>query len=294
MTSDAAAFPSAHVQYPGVPGSSSVRAFRGSTAGSHLRSSTPAKHAREKPQLPVVRRQPCSPLRQRRPGQPGRQRYYREAPPPLGNAEGQVRWIVDRIEGHEDPPSELTSSAREARAVPSARRYRIRWLEFPPEQDTWEPRASLFREVPDVVQEYESSKSSQPVATADVNLFVANKNGEALHDGENGNCVAYRVLENEIVVAVAYRHDHGNEILSKVAKPNGRANVSPPCTECSAELRCRDWRPQRSAPLIIAIFRSYMLRSYFAIRPCSRSLNGHSVMCRLHALRVGRGVGSQE
>ena len=129
MTSDAVAFPSAHAQEHGVPGSSSVQAVRGSTAGPHSQSSPPVQLAREQPQLPAERRQPWSQPHQHRPGQPGRKRYLREGPPPLVDAEGQVRWIVDHIVGHEDPPR---ASTHETRAVPSARKYRIRWLGFSP------------------------------------------------------------------------------------------------------------------------------------------------------------------
>ena len=54
------------------------------------------------------------------------------------DAEGQVRWVVDYIVGHEDSHREITLMAR-----------------FPPEQDTWESRSSLFRDVPYVVRAYE-------------------------------------------------------------------------------------------------------------------------------------------
>ena len=59
MKSDAAAFPSVHSHEPGVTGSSSVRAARGPTEGSHSQSSPPVQHAREPPRLPDERQQPC-------------------------------------------------------------------------------------------------------------------------------------------------------------------------------------------------------------------------------------------
>ena len=122
------------------------------------------------------------------------------------DAEGQVRWIVDRIVGHEDPPREATSSAHVTHAVPSARKYRIRWLGFSPEQDTWEPLSSLLREVPDVVRAYESMEPGNPDTYADVNVLVVNENGEAIHCVENEGDG-----ENENVVVNVYDHDHEYE-----------------------------------------------------------------------------------
>uniref|UniRef100_A0AAV1UL49 Uncharacterized protein n=1 Tax=Peronospora matthiolae TaxID=2874970 RepID=A0AAV1UL49_9STRA len=51
-----------------------------------------------------------------RPGQLGRQHYHREDPAPLVDAEGQKRWIAERLLGHEDPRLETTSSELNARA----------------------------------------------------------------------------------------------------------------------------------------------------------------------------------
>ena len=236
MTSDAAAFPSVHNQEPGVPDSSSVRSVRGSTAGPHSRSSPPVQPAREQLQLPVKCRQLYLQPHQHHPGQLGRQRYLREGPPPLVDAEGQVRWIVDRIVGHEDPPREATSLAHETRAVPSARKYRIRWLGFPPEQGTWEPRSSLLHEVPDVVRAYESMKPGYPDATAEVNVLVMNENGEAIHcvenenGGKNGNVVVNvyhhdhvyeNENENENVVVNVFHHGHENETSTRAAQQDG-------------------------------------------------------------------------
>ena len=65
-----------------------------------------------------------------------------------------MRWIVERIVDHEDPPHGAASLPHDARAVPPARKYLVRWLGFSPEQDTWEPCVSLLREVADVVLEY--------------------------------------------------------------------------------------------------------------------------------------------
>ena len=175
MTSDAAAFPSLHSYEPGIPGSSSIRVAPGSTDGSHSQSSPPVQHAREPPRLPAERQQPCSQHRQHRPGQPGRQRYLHERPPPLVDAEGQVRWIVDHIVDHRDPSTAAASSAHVTRAVPTALHYRIRWLGIPPEQDSWEPRSSLFCEVPDVVRDYESMLSGRTDVNTGVNVLVVNE-----------------------------------------------------------------------------------------------------------------------
>ena len=88
------------------------------------------QHAQKQPQLPPQRQPPCLPLHQRILGQPGRQRYVREGPPPLVDAKGQVRLIVNYIVGHEDSNREATSTAQETRTDLSARKYRILWHEF--------------------------------------------------------------------------------------------------------------------------------------------------------------------
>ena len=157
-----------------------------------------------------------------------------------------MRWIVDHIVGHEDPPY---ASTHEKRAVPSARKYRIRWLGFPPEQDTWEPRSSLLREVPDVVQAYESMDLGLSDATADVNVLVANENGEAIHcveieNGGENETVVVNVYhhdhvyenENENVVVNVFHHGHENEASMITAQRDGQANVSLPCADYSAEI----------------------------------------------------------
>ena len=43
-----------------------------------------------------------------------------------------MRWLVDFIEGHENPHRDAMSTAQETRAVSSACKYRILWLKIPP------------------------------------------------------------------------------------------------------------------------------------------------------------------
>ncbi|KAE9031943.1 hypothetical protein PR001_g10830 [Phytophthora rubi] len=46
-------------------------------------------------------------------------------------------------------------TSRRARATEMY--YRVRWLEFPPAEDTWEPRTRLVENIPDIVKEYETT-----------------------------------------------------------------------------------------------------------------------------------------
>ncbi|KAE8957002.1 hypothetical protein PR001_g31532 [Phytophthora rubi] len=78
--------------------------------------------------------------------------------PPLVDASGARRWIAERIVDHETRRTHATgtaSTSRRARATETY--YRVRWLGFPPAEDTWEPRKRLEEDIPDIVKEYEAT-----------------------------------------------------------------------------------------------------------------------------------------
>ncbi|GMF60322.1 unnamed protein product [Phytophthora fragariaefolia] len=64
-------------------------------------------------------------------------------PSPLRDAQGEIRWIVQRI---------IDRRIR----TQGPDQFRIRWLGFPPNHDTWEPRNVLMRDVPEMVMAYEA------------------------------------------------------------------------------------------------------------------------------------------
>ncbi|KAG3201602.1 hypothetical protein PC128_g3779 [Phytophthora cactorum] len=71
-------------------------------------------------------------------------------PPPLRDACGLTRWIVDQIMGYEPPKTNRDQA-----------RLRIRWRGFPPHRDTWEPRNVLMEDVPELVRAYEAQHGVQ-------------------------------------------------------------------------------------------------------------------------------------
>ncbi|KAG2807017.1 hypothetical protein PC113_g24080 [Phytophthora cactorum] len=71
-------------------------------------------------------------------------------PPPLRDARGSTRWIVERIVDYELPKTNRDQA-----------RLRIRWRGLPPHQDTWEPRNVLMEDIPDMVRAYEAQNGLQ-------------------------------------------------------------------------------------------------------------------------------------
>ncbi|KAE9019390.1 hypothetical protein PR003_g13313 [Phytophthora rubi] len=113
--------------------------------------SEPAQPGSSPPQPPSERPMHDSQRSPSRLGSPKRTSYRREPPPPIVESAGDTRYIVDHIVAHEDPPrTRNRTSDQPTRGIPAARRYRVRWLGFPPDDDTWEPRSTLLR-----VREYE-------------------------------------------------------------------------------------------------------------------------------------------
>ncbi|GMF26571.1 unnamed protein product [Phytophthora fragariaefolia] len=84
--------------------------------------------------------------------------FRRDGPPPLVDASGARRWIAERIVDHETHRTRTTGTAPTSRRARTTERYyRIRWLGFPPAEDTWESRERLMEDIPDVVKEYEAT-----------------------------------------------------------------------------------------------------------------------------------------
>jgi len=94
----------------------------------------------------------------------------RAPPPPVFDTDGTTRYIVERLTSHRDqrPPrrrhshsnrSDLSFPKDEERET--SRSYLVKWLGYPIEQSSWEPRSHLVQEVPDLVHEYEQTLPSR-------------------------------------------------------------------------------------------------------------------------------------
>ncbi|GMF41776.1 unnamed protein product [Phytophthora fragariaefolia] len=110
--------------------------------------------------------------------------YQRDRPPPLVDASGARRWIVETLVDHDvranrEAPPRGTASAtnnRASRHQVREKHYRVRWLGYSPAEDTWEPRSRLLQDVPDLVNDYEASLA--PVSASDyaASLALVNAN----------------------------------------------------------------------------------------------------------------------
>ncbi len=73
-----------------------------------------------------------------------REPIFPPPPPPLRDANGETRWIVEELLDH-----------RGQERKGQKRTYRVRWRGYPPSHDTWEPRDVLLQDVPDLVHDYD-------------------------------------------------------------------------------------------------------------------------------------------
>ncbi|ETP00265.1 hypothetical protein F441_22316 [Phytophthora nicotianae CJ01A1] len=78
-----------------------------STAAEQSRCATPPTTVARRRQYPAESPRTGSSVCHR-PDQPGRERYQRDGPPPIVDAGGDIRWIVDYIVAHEDYPRAST------------------------------------------------------------------------------------------------------------------------------------------------------------------------------------------
>jgi hypothetical protein len=70
--------------------------------------------------------------------------FRRVAPVALTDSAGDQRYLVEAIVDYR-----LTDRGPE---------YLVRWRGYPPDQDSWEPKATLLADVPDLIADYQRSK----------------------------------------------------------------------------------------------------------------------------------------
>uniref|UniRef100_A0AAV1TX74 Tf2-1-like SH3-like domain-containing protein n=1 Tax=Peronospora matthiolae TaxID=2874970 RepID=A0AAV1TX74_9STRA len=198
-------------------GSASVQADRRSIVEFRSLFSQPAQLDQGQLQLPDGHQQPFSPPHLHRPGCPGRQQYHREGPPPLVDADGQKRWIVERLLGHEDLRRERNRrDSMSARFQPRASNVYV-GSGFHPNSihsvDDLSVLAVSENETNDdcvVVkrhQDYETKSDCEYV------VVKRHRDDEMKNDDEN-------------VVLNVYRHDHANENIVASTWHHDLENVS--------------------------------------------------------------------
>ncbi|GMF34441.1 unnamed protein product [Phytophthora fragariaefolia] len=168
----AAVPPSAAPRRHGAPTPESAPVTPDSTCAPLQAPFSPTRPEQSPPQPPPERPEHDSSQLRHPPGSPRRTRYHREPLQPIVDSVGQTCWIVDRLVAHEDPPratsrTRARTSASSTRGIPPARRYRVCWLRYPPDEDTRRPRSVLLRNVPDVVLEYEGEIANKNTVVAD-------------------------------------------------------------------------------------------------------------------------------
>ncbi|KAE8963524.1 hypothetical protein PR003_g25065 [Phytophthora rubi] len=93
--------------------------------------------------------------------------FRRDGPPRLVDASGARRWIAERIVDHETRRTRATGTAPTSRRARTTERYyRVRWLGFPPAEDTWESRERLMEDTLALVFDDCGSKDDHDLVSA--------------------------------------------------------------------------------------------------------------------------------